>query len=434
MSDQLIKVERLHKKFTQNLRQNMKYGVIDVTKAALGINRYSDRLRKGEFWALEDISFELKRGQILGIIGANGAGKSTLLRVLNGILPPDAGRVEVHGGIGGLIALGAGFHPLLTGRENIFLNGTILGMPKKEILRNLDSIIDFADIGAFIDSPVSTYSSGMYARIAFSIAIHCVPDILLIDEVLSVGDYSFQNKCLRKISELRKSARGVIFVGHNMDMIESICDRAILLKDRKIEIQGDPLDVIARYRSLAREAELKSDQKEFEKKYIGETEKGMKTKSVTYLSSGITRSDGSVSSKVYTGEDIHVYFDFETHVDIQRPLIGVGFSHPAIYPWNVVYDSNISNKTIQIPLLKSHKKYRIRASFKKPNLIPGVYRLNIMIRDGVTLEMYHHSDADSKSEFSIEPIETASFIMEGNRPPYNSLVNLDSVWHCDELN
>lgn len=430
MSETLLKVEHLHKKFTQDLRRSMKHGVIDTTKAIFGINRRSEELRNGEFWALKDINFHLNRGEILGIIGVNGAGKSTLLRVLNGILPPDAGRVEIHGGIGGLIALGAGFHPLLTGRENIFLNGTILGMSKKEIQKNLDSIIDFADIGTFIDAPVSTYSSGMYARIAFSIAIHCVPDILLIDEVLSVGDFSFQNKCLRKISELRKSARGVIFVGHNMDMIETICDRAILLHERKIEIQGHPLDVIARYRSLSREIELSSDRREFEKKFGEKEYSGLTTEWVKHLACGITTREGSPIQKIHLGEDIHIYFDFISNVDIQKPQMGVGFSHPAIYPWNVAYDSNISNKTIHIPPLKAGRKYRLRTTFVKPNLIPGVYRLNIMIRDGETLEVYHHLDNEQKTEFSIEP---GSFIMEGDRPSYNSIVQLESKWHCEEI-
>lgn len=433
MSELLLKVDHLHKKFTSNLRRSMTHGVIDATKAIAGINRRSDQLRPGEFWALQDINFHLNRGEILGIIGVNGAGKSTLLRVLNGILPPDAGRVEIHGGIGGLIALGAGFHPLLTGRENIFLNGTILGMKKKEILKNFDSIVDFADIGTFIDAPVSTYSSGMYARIAFSIAIHCVPDILLIDEVLSVGDFSFQNKCLRKISELRKSARGVIFVGHNMDMIETICDRAILLHDRKIDIQGDPLSVIARYRSLSREIELTADRREFEKKFGEKETSGLTTNWVTYLASGISDADGNPLKKIHLGEDIHIYYDFITNVDIKKPQVGIGFTHPAIYPWNVSYDSNISNKTIQMPSLKAGHKYRIRASFKKPNLIPAVYRLNIMIRDGETLEIYHHGDNDKESEFSIEMRETGSFIMEGNRPSYNSLINLDTKWVCEEM-
>lgn len=430
MSDLLIKVDNVSKKFTQSLKRSMAYGLIDASKSVLGINRRSEQLRPGEFWALKDINLHLNRGEILGIIGVNGAGKSTLLRILNGILPPDAGRVEIHGGIGGLIALGAGFHPHLTGRENIFLNGTILGMSKKDILKNLDSIIDFADIGTFIDAPVSTYSSGMYARIAFSIAIHCVPDILLIDEVLSVGDFSFQNKCLRKISELRKSARGVIFVGHNMDMIETICDRAILLHDRKIEIQGDPLKVIARYRALSREIELSADRREFEKKFGEKDSTGLTTKWVTYLASGICDSHGSPIHTIRAGEDLNVYFEFESHVDIKKPQVGIGFSHPAIYPWNVAYDSNISNKTIHIPPMQAGRKYRIQSQFKKPNLIPAVYRLNIMIRDGETLEVYHHTDNQKRAEFSIE---TASFIADGERPSYNSVVLLDSHWVCEEI-
>lgn len=433
MSDLLLKVENIHKKFTQSLRRSMAYGIVDATKATLGINRHPEKLRKGEFWALQDVSFHLNRGEILGIIGGNGAGKSTLLRVLNGIFPPDAGRVEVHGGIGGLIALGAGFHPLLTGRENIFLNGTILGMPKKEILKNLDSIIDFADIGTFIDAPVSTYSSGMYARIAFSIAIHCVPDILLIDEVLSVGDYSFQNKCLRKISELRQSARGVIFVGHNMDMVEAICDRAVLLHNRKVEIQGSPLEVISRYRSLSREVELAADRREFQKKYGTEGSKGMSTGGITYLSCGICEPDGRPTTKVNVGEDIHVYFDFLTHVNIKQPQMGIGFSHPAIYPWNVAYDSNISNKNLKLPPMQAGRKYRLRAQFKKPNLIPGVYRLNLMLRDGETLEMFYHLDNQKDSEFMIGAQEVASFAMEGDRPAYNSLIDLESNWFCEEI-
>lgn len=433
MSDILLNVENLHKKFTTNLRRSMAHGVIDATKAVFGFNRHSEKLRPGEFWALEDVSFNLKRGEILGIIGANGAGKSTLLRVLNGILPPDAGRVEIHGGIGGLIALGAGFHPLLTGRENIFLNGTILGMPKKEILKNLDSIIEFADIGQFIDAPVSTYSSGMYARIAFSIAIHCVPDILLIDEVLSVGDYSFQNKCLRKISELRQTARGVIFVGHNMDMVETICTKAILLHERKVVACGDPLDVIAKYRSLSRINEIGADERELKQKFVNKEESGLSTKWVTYLASGITDTHGKTINKIYTGEDINIYFDFISKVDIKNPQIGVGFSHPAIYPWNVAYDSNISNKSIKIPEIKAGRKYRLQTKFENPNLIPGIYRLNVMIRNGDTLEVCHHLDNSKDSEFSIETKEVGVFIMDGNRAPYNSLIDLKSTWQLEEL-
>lgn len=432
MSDALVKVDGLYKKFCKNLKRSMAYGALDVSRSMLGMSRKSNRLRTGEFWALEDISFRLDRGEILGVIGVNGAGKSTLLRVLNGIYPPDAGRIEVRGGIGGLIALGAGFHPYLTGRENIFLNGTILGMKKREITRLLDSIIEFADIGSFVDSPVATYSSGMHARLGFSIAIHCVPDILLIDEVLSVGDFSFQNKCLRKISELRRGARGVIFVGHNLDMIETICDRAILLHDHKIHAQGDPLDVIAAYRSLSREIEFASDSREFRSKFEGENI-GITTEAITYLGAGILNEYGEPITKIRFGEDIRIYYEIKANRDIERPKVGIGFSHPSVYPWNVAYDSNISNKTISVPQFRAGQSYRLVANFRRCNLIPGVYRLNVMIRDGDSLELFHQADKQQHTEFEIQSVEVGSFIMEGERPAYNLLIHLESSWECRQL-
>lgn len=432
MSQSLIRVDGLYKKFCKSLKRSMAYGAIDVAKSMAGFSRNSGKLRTNEFWALENVSFGLDRGEILGVIGVNGAGKSTLLRVLNGIYPPDAGRVEVRGGIGGLIALGAGFHPYLTGRENIFLNGTILGMNKREIAKHLDSIIAFADIGTFVDSPVATYSSGMYARLGFSIAIHCVPDILLIDEVLSVGDYSFQNKCLRKIAELRNGDRGVIFVGHNLDMVETICDRAILLHNHKIEAQGDPLDVIAAYRSLSREIEWAAEKREFEDKFQGEGS-GIVTDSVTYLGAGILDANGRRTNKVLYGEDLTVFYELEVHRDMARPKIGIGFSHPSVYPWNVVYDSNISNRSIEIPALKAGRRYRLKARFERPNLSPGVYRLNVMVRDGESLELFHQADKEGRTEFEIRATELNSFIMESKRPPYNSLIHLESRWTCEPM-
>ncbi len=433
MAEPLIKVEHVYKKFCKSLKRSMSYGVSDAAKAVFGRSRNSSVLRPDEFWALKDISFTLQKGEILGIIGANGAGKSTLLRVLNGILPPDSGRVVLNGHVGGLISLGVGFHPYLTGRENIHLNGTILGMKKAEIAKQLDPIIEFADIGTFVDAPVATYSSGMHARLAFAIAIHCVPDILLIDEVLSVGDMSFQNKCLRKISELRRAARGVIFVGHNMDMIETICDRAILLRDATIYTQGSALDVVSEYRSLSRETEHAAEQREFKGLYEGEQQRGMKTDSVTFIGAGLESGSSDLVKKVFVGDDLQIYFEFEANTDIRKPQIGLGFSHPSIYPYNVVYESNISNKTIRIPSLKAGRRYRISATFSKPNLVPGIYRLNAMIRDAETLELYHHLDGEKQTEFHVQAREIDSFIMEGKRPSYNSLVMLESEWNCEEL-
>jgi lipopolysaccharide transport system ATP-binding protein len=192
MSDTLIKVEGLHKKFCQSLKRSMFYGTIDATKSMLGLPIKNADLRKKEFWALQDINFELKQGEKVGVLGANGSGKSTLLRLLNGVFPPDVGKITLNGRIGALIAVGAGFHPHMTGRENIYLNGTILGMTRKEIEKKFNEIVDFAEIGDFIDSPVATYSSGMTVRLGFSIAVHGKVEIMLVDEILAVGDLAFQ--------------------------------------------------------------------------------------------------------------------------------------------------------------------------------------------------------------------------------------------------
>jgi lipopolysaccharide transport system ATP-binding protein len=427
---EVVRVEHLYKKFCKNLKSGMGYGFLDLTTRLFGINSKSNFLRKNEFWALDDINFTVNKKEILGIIGANGAGKSTLLRVLNGIYPPDAGCISIDGRIGGLIALGAGFHPHMTGHENIFLNGVILGMTKDQIKNNYDKIVDFADIGDFIHSPVSTYSSGMYARLGFAIAIHAPIDILLIDEVLSVGDYSFQNKCLRKIAEIRDNAKSVIFIGHNMDMIEAICDRAILLYEGKINSIGKPLEVIACYRALARNKEYRSEVRELQdlerKEFIGD-------KNIIFIKAGILDNNNNPCKDIKYGDDINIFYEFKTRSKILKPQFGVGFSHPSVYPWNIAYDSNISNKLVNISSLDKDKLYRLIVKFKKPNLIPGVYRLNLMIRSGYDLELYHHLDHTEDTEFNIKPKEVGVFIFDGERPTYNSLIFLESEWAINKI-
>ena len=204
-------------------------------------------LKEKEFWALRDVTFQVGRGEALGIVGPNGSGKSTALKILSGILKPTSGTMRVNGRISALIEVGAGFHPDLTGRENIYLNGAILGMSKWEIQKKLDAIIDFSGIPDFIDTPVKRYSSGMYARLGFSIAAHVEPEILLVDEVLSVGDFTFQGRCIQKMQEILKNGTTVIFVSHNMESVLSLCDRAILLVNGQVTKEGEPGEVIAEY-------------------------------------------------------------------------------------------------------------------------------------------------------------------------------------------
>ncbi len=226
--DVLIKVEGVSKKFCRDLKTSLRYGMADVRDEVLGRPRTMD-LRPKEFWAVSDIGFELRRGECLGLIGHNGAGKTTLLKVLNGLIKPDTGRIEIHGQVGALIALGAGFNPILTARENIYINASVLGLSKKLVDERIDEIIAFAEIEEFIDMPVQHFSSGMSVRLGFAVAAILIePDILFLDEVLAVGDINFMIKCLNRVRELMRTS-AVVFVSHNMPLITSFCTRVIVM-------------------------------------------------------------------------------------------------------------------------------------------------------------------------------------------------------------
>jgi len=246
-NDSVIEVNKVAKKFCKSLGKSLKYGLVDISRGVLGLSNKPDKLRPYEFWAIEDTTFAIKEGETLGIIGANGSGKSTLLKLLNGIFLPDKGEIKIRGRVGALISVGAGFHPMLTGRENIYVNGAILEISKKEMDKRFDQIVEFADIGDFLDTPVKNYSSGMYVRLGFSIAIHCLPDILLVDEVLSIGDVNFQQKSLQKMREIVKSGRVVIFVSHSMETMLSFTKKAIYLKNGRIKGMGNTERVIKEY-------------------------------------------------------------------------------------------------------------------------------------------------------------------------------------------
>ncbi len=224
----LIEVNNVSKRFCKDLKRSMRYGFMDSLRAIVGKDATATELRKDEFWAVKDVSFQLRRGECLGLIGHNGAGKSTLLKMLNGLINPDQGSIVMRGRIGALIELGAGFNPILTGRENIYNNGAVLGFTRKEIDEKVEAIIDFAEIRDFIDSPVQNYSSGMRVRLGFAVAAQMEPDILLIDEVLAVGDMGFIVKCLNRISELMPKC-AMIFVTHAMPMMARVSTQVLLM-------------------------------------------------------------------------------------------------------------------------------------------------------------------------------------------------------------
>jgi lipopolysaccharide transport system ATP-binding protein len=221
-----------------------------ITLAETLLSRLKNPLRQRKtetFWALKDVNFEIKKGEVVGIIGRNGAGKSTLLKVLSRITEPTTGEIDIHGRVGSLLEVGTGFHPELTGRENVYLNGAILGMSKSEIAKQFDAIVDFAGVEKFLDTPVKRYSSGMYVRLAFAVAAHLNPEILIVDEVLAVGDLDFQKKCLGKMGEVAKGGRTVLFVSHNMPAVRSLCTSALLLEHGQLKYRDDASVVVQRF-------------------------------------------------------------------------------------------------------------------------------------------------------------------------------------------
>jgi lipopolysaccharide transport system ATP-binding protein len=254
----LVRVEGVSKKFCRSLKRSLWYGVQDMLyelnpftsgnghEQPPASGTTTNGLRPAEFWAVRNASFELKRGECLGLIGPNGAGKTTLLKMLNGLIKPDGGRIEMRGRVGALISLGTGFNPILTGRENIYVNGSILGLTRKEIDEKIHDIIDFADIGDFIDTPIQSYSSGMQVRLGFAVATALDPDVLILDEVLAVGDASFRHKCYHRINQLLKNA-AVILVSHSMGAISAVCTSVMLMRHGEGQWFPDPIDGVRAY-------------------------------------------------------------------------------------------------------------------------------------------------------------------------------------------
>lgn len=262
-----------------------------------------------EFSALKDVNFEIKQGERIGIIGRNGAGKSTLLKILSRITEPTAGRVRITGQVASLLEVGTGFHPELTGRENILLNGAILGMSRAEIRRKMDAIIEFAEVEKFLDTPVKRYSSGMYVRLAFSVAAHLEPDILVVDEVLAVGDARFQKKCMGQMQQVGREGRTVLFVSHNMGAVAELCDRAILLSEGRVVMDGSVADAVSQYLHVDGPIGARSFKRRNKHPIY-----------VTHLR--LTDEQGAALSQTVLGQDAILEFDFV----IEEPLANVNFA------------------------------------------------------------------------------------------------------------
>ena len=315
-NDVVIKLENVSKKFAKNIKDSMVYGVMDITRNLIGLSSHPEKLRKNEFWAVEDVSFEVKKGETLGIIGPNGSGKTTLLKMINGIFWPDKGKITVKGRVGALIAVGAGFHPQLTGRENIYINGAILGMSKAEINKRFDSIIDFADIGNFLDAPVKHYSSGMYVRLGFAIAVHSEAEILLIDEILSVGDMDFQSKCFKKMKEMDRKGVTKVFISHNLNSVQLICNRAIYLNKGTIRYTGDPRNAVNDFKKDVLKG-LKDD--------VSAVRFGTKEVEITRVE--FLDKNNNNANVFKRGESLKVKVVFQSKKNIEKPDFCIAFSN-----------------------------------------------------------------------------------------------------------
>jgi len=279
------------------------------------------RQPKQTHWVLRDVSFAVERGQMLGIVGVNGSGKSTTLKLASRIIEPTMGEVKVDGRVSALLELGAGFHPDLTGRENVYLNGSIFGLTRAEINRKFDEIVQFADLELSIDMPVRYYSSGMYMRLGFSIAVHAEPDILLVDEVLAVGDYAFQAKCLRRVEQLRRQGTTILFVSHDMDTIKEMCDRAIWLDDGGVCADGAPDVVVEQY--LAGFSAEDQEIVEGRRRRIRGQRWG--TKEIELVDVRFLDGQGRERSSFVTGEPFRVQMSYVAHKRIANPVFGMAF-------------------------------------------------------------------------------------------------------------
>lgn len=325
--------------------------------------------------AVNDVSFALEPGESMGVIGPNGAGKTTILKLLSGVTHPTDGQIAINGRFSALIELGAGFHPDLSGRENIFLNGTILGMPRSEIQRRFDQIVDFAGIGPFLDTPVKRYSSGMYARLGFSIAAHVDPDVLLVDEVLAVGDYAFQQKCYAHMDLLRRNGTSLIFVSHNMEAVRRVCDRGLVMYRGNNIFQGSAAEAVIAYSDAVRDA-ARATQHEMP------TEDGLAERVMTF-DAEIARvtlmdADGLPITVVSSGDTVRVAVDVRFNKAVEHPIFS--FTIRTV-DGRIVYDTTTRWRNMETPCFEANEECRVEYDLELP-LLDGEFELGVDVAAG----------------------------------------------------
>jgi lipopolysaccharide transport system ATP-binding protein len=393
-NDMVLSVQGVSKKFCRDLKRSLVYGVQDIAGELTGIRSNGKQLRPKEFWALQNINLELRRGEALGLVGPNGSGKTTLMRIIAGLIKPDTGMVKVRGCLAPLIALGAGFNPILTGRENIYANMSILGLTKKEIDYRFDAVIDFAEIGDAIDAPVQSYSSGMSARLGFATAIHTEPDILLIDEVLAVGDVSFKGKCHRKLHELRQKNTSFILINHNPQAILNVCDSAVYIRKGNLISVGDVESIISQYEDdMADDGTIKASSLVSLAPKPRDKSQGLDITEICFKD-----SQGKVMDSLVSGEAVDLCVTCVAHETIDMVNL------------NLKVDE-LGREGNMILLLRGWQenevfrvtpgRYEFRVHLPYLGLKPGKYSMKVVLKK----DSLYNLDTFESFRFSIEPTE-----------------------------
>jgi lipopolysaccharide transport system ATP-binding protein len=410
----IIKVENVSKRYQlgdrgagyQTIRETIVKSVnSSLRRLSLGLSETGARsvpCENGELWALREINFEVAPGEVLGLIGRNGAGKSTLLKILSRITDPTTGTIEMYGRVGSLLEVGTGFHPELTGRENIFLSGAILGMRRTEIVRKLDEIVAFAGIEEFLDTPVKRYSSGMFVRLAFAVAAHLEPEILLIDEVLAVGDWAFQKRCLGKIGDVARDGRTVLFVSHNMASIEALCSTCLLINNGQLESKGKTSHIIARYMA----AELKPESARCS--LIGHP--GRRKDSIPIMTSVTLRDDRDTPvGAIRMGSSLALSVSFTCERRPIIPVIGVVLKNAHGVAILGVNNKFIGGYHFEKRILSGN----ISCQLEHPPLLPGHYSIDLYLGDGA-------EDVDVVYDAISLEVQPADVFGTGQLPPSGS--------------
>ncbi len=421
MSSLAIRAEGLSKQYCLGQREQAGRTFREMLAGAVRsplqrLRRLGGRTDGETFWALRDLSFEVRTGEVVGIIGRNGAGKSTLLKILSRITEPTRGWAEIRGRVASLLEVGTGFHPELTGRENIYLNGAILGMRRAEIRRNFDSIVEFAEIAPFLDTPVKHYSSGMYVRLAFAVAAHLEPEILLIDEVLAVGDLAFQKKCLGKMHDVSRTGRTVLFVSHNMGAVSALCSRAIVLEGGEKAAEAATDEAVRYYL----EHNLGGAAMAWTLKYLPRAQPDLGDRV------RLERLDAlpEASEGFRYGEALRFRIAFRAAASLQRLACALGIDD--MYGSRVItFESDRHGATVDT---LAGRSYRVEVAVPPFGLLPGNYLLSVSLYSGARYEDY----AIHFGTLALHPLAAGTAQYVAPRPGRGA-IHQDSVWRIEEV-